>query len=91
MAVGHAIEYISIDWLIRGICTASTNGLGYMTLAGMNDVWLFDSRDAVETLSSRFWEYHAKGDSMMKNMYLLVRCDDVYCCPLCAQMVFIDG
>lgn len=42
----------------------------------MNDVWLLDTADTVETLSSQFWGNYAKGCSLLKNLFLLVRYDD---------------
>jgi hypothetical protein len=42
-------------------------------MAGMNDMWHVAPKDEVGPLSDQFWANHARGCSVMKNMFLIIR------------------
>jgi hypothetical protein len=40
---------------------------------GMNDLWHLAPQDEVGPLTDQFWVNHARGCSVMKNMYLIIK------------------
>jgi hypothetical protein len=42
----------------------------------MNDMWVLEPQDDVTALSDKFWENYARGCSVVKSMFLIVRYDE---------------